>query len=216
MLFLAGAGTVVVYTIDRLRDVDRDASTAPGRSAFIAKHRKALLWQTALAGAAALGASALVPPGVLGVAAAVAVLGLFHRRLKRFVWVKPAYLTLAWTAVCVGFPAVSAKAGAGVLPAALVVGATLQANVALSNLRDNEGLARRLGRRRVLYLASAFLALAIGVAWTGGPALLPLIALPIAALPTVAFYRPGERYGGLVVDGALVVGGAAAWIWAAS
>jgi hypothetical protein len=38
-----------------------------------------------------------------------------------------------------------------------------------------------------------------------------LVALPLAMGAAVAAFRPGERYGALVVDGALLVGGLAAY-----
>jgi hypothetical protein len=58
VLVLAFAGTLAVYTLDRLRDVARDRATAPTRTAFVVRHR------------AGLTAAALVASGV-----AVALLG---------------------------------------------------------------------------------------------------------------------------------------------
>ena len=211
VLVLAVAGTLVVYTIDRLRDVERDRATAPERSAFVSRHRRWLEIQTALAGAMAMAAAWAAGWRVVALSTGVAALGLFHRRLKRFAWAKPAYLTAAWTAVCAGFPAAHAGTWQGLAPVAIAVGATLQANVALSNLRDDEALAARLGRRRVLALAAFFLLVALAAAWLGGPATRPLAALPLAGIVPVLFFRPSERFGAIVVDGALVAGGSIAW-----
>lgn len=215
VLVLTAAGTLVVYTVDRLRDVERDLATAPERSAFIRRHETGLRVQTGVAGAVAAWAGWRAGLAVVAVAGAVAVLGLLHRRLKRFAWIKPVYLTLAWTAVCVGLPAAATRTTLGLWPVVCVVGATVQANVALSNLRDDEGLAHRLGGRRVLALAAGFLLAALGIALSAGASVRPLAVLPLVALPTVVFYRPGERYGALVVDGALLAGGALAWALAA-
>lgn len=215
VLTLVVAGTLVVYSVDRLRDIARDRLTAPERSAFVERFRTAVLLQIALAAGLAAVAGWIAGPRVLAVAAGVAGVGLAHRRLKQFAWAKPAYLTGAWTAVCAGMPAASIGSLTGLLPVALAIGATVQANVALSNLRDDEGLAARLGRRRVLGLAFAFLAIAAAAAWLGGPSTRPLLALPLVSLPVVAFFRPGERYGAIVVDGTLVLGGAIAWAIAA-
>ncbi len=208
---LAVTGTLVVYSIDRLRDLKRDRATAPERTAFIERFRSALMFQIFAAAAFALLAGWVAGPRVLAVAGAVAVLGLAHRRLKRFAWAKPAYLTGAWTAVCAGMPAASIGSATGLFPVALAIGATVQANVALSNLQDHEALAARLGRRRVLGLALLLLAVAAAAAWSGGAATRPLLALPVVSLPVVALFRPSERYGAIFVDGALVLGGAIAW-----
>ena len=215
VLWLAAAGTLVVYNVDRLRDVERDRFTSPERSAFVTRHRRALLALAGLAGVACAVAAVAVGPRVVALAAAVAALGFFHRRLKRLVWLKPAYLTLAWVAVTVGFPAAFAGATSHLLGAALVVGCTVQANVVLSNLRDGEGLAARMGRPRALRTAASFLGVAglVPLVLEGTP--LALLAIPVGMVPAVAGFRPGERFGGAVVDGGLVAGGLACWLLAA-
>ena len=208
---LAASGTLVVYTVDRLRDMERDRSTAPERSAFIERHQGVLRLQAGMALLVAAVSAAAAGPRVVALAGGVAVLGLFHRRLKGFAWAKPAYLTLAWTAVCVGLPAAHAGGARHLLPVIAIVGLTVQANVALSNLKDDEALAARLGQRRVLGIATGLLALA-GLCAALGPAeTRPLLALPAAALPTVIWFRPTERFGGGIVDGALALGGGLAW-----
>ena len=40
---VASAGTIVVYNVDRLLDVQRDRETSPRRSNFISAHRNALV-----------------------------------------------------------------------------------------------------------------------------------------------------------------------------
>jgi len=86
----------------------------------------------------------------------------------------------------------------------------VHANVILSNLRDAEGLAMRVGPRRAFAVAIGFLALAVTAALLGrAPA---LAALPTAMGAAVSGLRPGERYGALVVDGALLAGACVAYL----
>jgi hypothetical protein len=209
---LSFCGTFSVYTIDRLRDLARDRETSPLRTAFVQARRGPLGVAAALSLAAAAGLGVALGPPVVLVCAAVLALGLLHRRLKRFALAKPVYLTLSWTAVAVGLPlaaaqgARSAVGGAGPGAVALVVAGTVLANVILSNLRDGEGLAVRLGRRRALALACVPLAAAAAVAALGPPALRALAWLPATTALAVALFRPGERYGMGVVDGALLLG----------
>ena len=101
---LAAAGCTIVYALDRLRDRDRDRATAPRRTAFVDRHRRALGGITAAA--AAVGALCLLraDPGVWLLCAALGAPGLMHRRLKRFAAAKTLYVSLAWTGVCVGLP----------------------------------------------------------------------------------------------------------------
>ena len=94
-----------------------------------------------------------------------------------------------------------------------MVGATVLANVALSNLRDGEGLAARLGQRRTLGVTTAIL-VAGGVGALLAPApVRPLAALPVAMGVALIGFRPTERYGAGVVDGALGVGALVALAW---
>jgi 4-hydroxybenzoate polyprenyltransferase len=213
VLALAFCGTVAVYCLDRVRDLARDGRTSPLRSAFVAAHRRAMLVAAALGACGALAAGALAGARVIAVAGAVAAFGLAHRRLKRFAWAKPLYLTGSWTAVSVGLPAASAHATldfARLAHVALLIGATVQANVILSNLRDAEGIAGRLGARRARVLAAVFCAAALALALSGAREVRALALLPLAMSAAVAAFRSGERYGAAVVDGALLAGAGAA------
>lgn len=210
VLGLAFGGTVVVYVIDRLRDLPRDRSSAPERAAFVEAHRRALLVLAGVGGGLAAGSALALRPQAVLLALAVGALGLLHRRLKRWFLVKPAYLTFAWTAVPVGLPAAHDPAAQHVGFAAAVVGASVLANVALSNLRDGEGVAGRIGRRRTLAVAGALVSLGFGAALLAPLSVRPLAALPAAMGAAVLGFRPSERYGALVVDGALLAGAFAA------
>jgi len=206
VLVLAAGGTLAVYGADRLRDLPRDRGTAPARAAFVERHRTAIAL-LAGAGALAAGGSALAAgPRVAALAALVAAFGFAHRRLKRWVVAKPLYLTFAWTAVAVALPAAYDPAARDVGWVSAVVAASVLANVALSNLRDAEGLAGRHGRVRTLQAVAVILAAGLAAALVGPPSLRPLAALPVAMAVAAAGFRPSERYGALVVDGALLVG----------
>jgi hypothetical protein len=104
---LAAAGTIVVYNVDRLRDVERDRATSPRRTAFVQRWRFGLVVLTAAAGLAAGALALSAGPRALALLAPIAALGLLHRRLKRFAWWKPLYVSGAWTAVVVGLPALA-------------------------------------------------------------------------------------------------------------
>ena len=139
LIGLASLGTLVVYNVDRLRDLEQDRLTAPRRSAFVGRHQGVL---TAVCGASA-GASLLLALGLpvlawwaCGLALA---LGLFHRRLKAS---QPGgavfYVTGAWVAVVVGLPAASLGASPGaVLAATGALGPAIAANLLASELRGH-------------------------------------------------------------------------------
>ena len=61
-LGLAAAGTLFVYNVDRLRDLDADRETAPARTAFVERHRAPLRATAGIAALVGMGCAALLPP----------------------------------------------------------------------------------------------------------------------------------------------------------
>jgi len=163
-----------------------------------------------LAGLAAAGLGIRLGARVLALAAAVALLGLWHRRLKHRGGLKPLYLTAAWTAVAVGLPMTRQPGAEGALPVATAVAGAVLSNVVLSSARDGEGAVGRLGPGQTRVVAALPLFPAALAALLGPPAARSLLALPVATAAAVVGFRPSERYGAWVVDGALLVGALAA------
>ena len=204
---LAMAGTLVVYNIDRLRDLDEDRRSAPARSAFVKRHREALLALTVASAGACLPLTAMLPAAAWGMCALALGLGLFHRRLKKK---HPAfavvYVTLAWLAVVVGIPAVTLAPGLEGLRAAAgaasAVAPAVAANLLASELRGQP--MNPATRRRLRGAAAIALVGCLGPLIDAGSR--PLIALPLSVWASLMACREGERYGLFVLDGALVVG----------
>lgn len=204
-LALAFCGTFVVYSVDRLRDLERDRATAPRRSAFVARHDRVLRVATGVAGAASLALAFAAGPEVLWLLVPVGLLGLWHRRLKRFAAWKALYITTAWVGVVVGLPALQREAQHLAWIAA-VVGLSILANAIVSNLRDGEAATSRWGVHVPARLAIASAGLACGLALLAPRPVLPLLAIAFATLLAVVAFRPDESYGLVVVDGALGAG----------
>jgi hypothetical protein len=192
---LAFLGTLAVYAIDRLRDLERDRVKAPLRSAFVERNERMLAALAAAAAIASIGCAVSAGPRVVAISAIVLVVGLLHRRLKRWAALKPVYLVLAWLAVAVGLPASTAPATANAGVAALVLAPALFANVAA---------ARALGVARALAL------LGIAIAWLAPAPVRPLGAVALATGIALLRFRATERYSLGVVDGALTAGALAA------
>jgi hypothetical protein len=211
---LAASGTFAIYNLDHLRDLERDRGTSPRRSAFVATHRRTLVGLTALAGVLAAALALRCGPSVVVLLAPVAGAGLLHRRLKRFGFWKPFYIAAAWTAVVVGLPALGGAlgaqaSGAGGWVAGLLF-LTLLANAIASNLRDDEAVASRWGPAVPLRLARSGAGLAVVGGLLAPEAVRPLALVPAILLLALVFFRADERYGLVVVDGALGIGAVAA------
>jgi len=205
-LVLVAAGTLFVYNIDRLRDVERDRATSPRRTAFVERWRLALAALAAAAAAAAVALALNAGPRVAAALAPIAALGLAHRRLKRFAWWKPLYVSGAWTAVVVGLPAVTADRVRDLPWVAAIVSATIAANVIASNLRDREAPAARFGARVPMRIALGLAVAATVLALLAPAGVRVLVPIPLATLAALAAFRPTELYGFIAVDGALLAG----------
>lgn len=206
VLALAFCGTLVVYNVDRLRDLPRDRVTAPLRSAFVSRHRR---WLLVLVGAALAGSLAgirdLETAAAIGMLA-VAALGLLHRRLKRFALGKPLYVSAAWVAVTVGVPALQGERPAHVGWVAAIIGLSIFANVIASNLRDGEAAMAAWGAPLPLRVARIVAGSGVALGLLAPAPLRPLLAVPLATAAALGPFRADERYGLLVVDGALWLG----------
>jgi 4-hydroxybenzoate polyprenyltransferase len=212
---LAFSGTLVVYNIDRIRDLDRDRRTAPDRSAFVAAHAGTLSLLVLASGVAAAGfAVAAGPPAGL-VLVPVALLGLLHRRIKHLGCAKSAYITASWVAVVAGVPIAVDPAARDAVWVLSAVACAVFANAAASNVRDDEVAAARLGAAPVLLAARVVAAAGAAIALTAPATVVPLAAVPLFTLLALLPFRRSERYGLVAVDGALLVGAAvaAARLW---
>lgn len=220
--FLAGSGTFIIYSLDRLRDLDRDRAISPLRTAFVLRNRQRLYAAVSIAAIGFVATLLLAPPSIILLCLAIGLVGLFHRRLKQAAALKTAYVSLAWVAGCVGIPwLASGRASGGPWIAGILL-ASLAANLIASNLRDGQGEAReptdRGSAAQVLWLARGMAVLAITIVLISPAALRALIWIPICEGLTLARFRPTERYGHIAVDGGLLVGALLASIhleWAA-
>jgi hypothetical protein len=188
---LAFFGTLAVYAIDRLRDLDRDRATSPLRSAFVARHQHALTAIALVAAIASVACAASAGPRAIQISAVVATIGLLHRRLKRLSALKPIYLVLAWLAVVVGLPAAIVAPAANAGFAALVLVPALFANVAAP---------------RSLVVARALALLGVALAVVAPSSVRPLGAVALATAVALLRFRRTERYGLGILDGALTAG----------
>ncbi|MCH2170317.1 hypothetical protein MK489_06015 [Myxococcota bacterium] len=202
---LASAGTLVIYNLDHLRDLERDRSTTPTRSAFIRKHRSGVYVVTLMAGLAALVLVSLAGPRVFVWLIPAGILGVLHRRLKRLPYAKPVYVTMAWVSVVAGLPLSMGAGSVHTLWVVLVLSLSILANVIASNVRDKE-TAAAVTPRMALGFARGVAACGFAVALFAPDLVRPLGAVPLATLLSLFRTELSEWYGLVVVDGALVVG----------
>jgi len=208
LVALVFGGTAVVYGLDRIRDVDRDRSKWPERSAFAARHSGALKGMVALAALLSVAAAASQPPVVWVLCGGVGAVGLAHRRLKQRGSWKLVYLTLAWWTVTVGLPWLRVRgdvAPATALPVALSSACALAANMLASN--ETAAPMRASTARRVAMVLAALGVVAAAAAPGRAAA---MACIPAAQLAAVSLRRTRERERLWWLDGSLGLGALAA------
>jgi len=210
---LAAAGTFIVYGIDRLRDLSRDRLSSPQRTRFIEARLRSYKLTI---GAAALVLACLIlitPNNAIALLASIGLVGLLHRRLKQIALLKTVYVYFAWTAICVGIPALAAArepefALQSTIWLAWILFAAFVANLIASNVRDGDAAfgARWAPRPLAIARLAAYIGIALALLAPGD--LVSLVWIPALEALALAFYRPTEHYGLIIVDGALLVGAA--------
>lgn len=203
---IAVTGTLVVYNVDRLADVDHDRATRPARSAFVTAHRRALRLATALAAAGSLAFAFRLGLRPALLLAPIALLGLAHRRAKTVTLAKPAYVTLAWLVVVVALPTVIDPNAQHPIWACAILGCALLANAIACDVREGQAAVARFGVARVRWGARGIAALGIALGFAAPAPLRPLLGIPLVTLAALIPLREDERYGLVVVDGALILG----------
>ena len=129
------------------------------------------------------------------------LLGLFHRRLKGIPYTKPAYITTAWMMVTVGLPAIVGSA-AHIVPVTAILAFSISANIIASSVRDGETLLTSTLALRVAR-GLAFAGVVVALADSN---VLALAGIPVCTCAALTRKDLTERYGLIVVDGALLVG----------
>lgn len=214
--FMAATGTFIIYNLDRLRDIDRDRATSPLRTAFVLRNLRGLYVAAGIVAIGFLTALLAAPPAIILLCTAIGLVGLFHRRLKESAALKTAYVSTAWVAACVGIPWIaSGRISPGPWVASILL-ASLTANLIASNLRDSEPeveeKSTHSGRAPALWAARTMTILAIAITLAAPASLHPLVWIPVCEGLALAYFRPTERYGHIVVDGGLLVGAGITWI----
>lgn len=217
---LAFTGALVVYPLDRLRDLERDRARVPLRSTFVDRHQRRLQVLVGLASLASLALALRLDTAIWILCGGVFVTGLFHRRLKRIGHGKTIYVSIAWTIVVVGLPALVQRPfpSSRLLWVTAVMFAAIFSNLVASNLavKGERGTSAEnwpQPQGRWIALTSAVLGTTFGLL---GPAP-ALSAVPCAQALALIRHREGERYSHGVIDGALLVGGlvASGLLWMA-
>jgi len=205
---LSACGTFAVYGLDRLRDTTRDRMTSPQRTRFVETNALAISLGVAITALVAGAILITAPLRVVLLCFAIGAIGLFHRRLKGFATLKALYVSVAWVAICAGIPAIAGSGGLRLTWVATIFFTAISANLVASNLGDDDtGERDRQPRSRIGLGASlALTASGVLIAWVAPFELRPLGWIPLAEALALVFFQPGEYYGQLAVDGALLAG----------
>lgn len=203
---LVAIGAFIIYTLDRLRDTQRDRSTSPTRTAFIERHRAGLTLALVAASVGFGGLLFSAPSHISMLCLFIGLIGLFHRRLKSGATRKSVYVSSAWILACVGIPWLTAGRPPQGLWAAAILFPVLLVNLIASNMRDDEHEWLRQHPDTLLTMTLLMAVFTVGLALFAPQPITPLVWIPIAEGAALLGFRKDERYGLLVIDGALLAG----------
>lgn len=203
---LAAAGTLAIYSLDRIRDLHRDRIAAPLRTAFVVRHQQGMIGLCILAIVASGPLASTQPQASWALCGFALILGLFHRRIKSRPLMSLLCVTTAWVAIVLGLPAAHRNLENLDEKTLLSLGFTLAlviaGNLVGSELREIKGASAEHSSLRTAQIWATG-GLIASILLPGAQLCFPLALLTLLAL---LFFRPNERYGLGVLDGALLVG----------
>jgi len=173
----------------------------------VSEHRRLLEFLVGFSGLVSAICAAGLDRGAVALLSVVLTFGLLHRRLKRFPFVKAAYLAGSWLAVVVGLAAIRTPTDPRWVWISVVLGAALFANAVACSGHDGKSGAALSGAGPELRTARYAAVFGIAVGLIAPAPVGVLSAVPAATLTALFRFRFDERYELVFLDGALLAGG---------
>jgi hypothetical protein len=200
LLTLIFFGTLTIYNIDHLRDLNYDESTNPQRVKFIKYNKFLIYFIITLSFMICIVSVFKIDFKIIPILVIPFVLGLLHKRLKSNSIFSAIYITLSWLIVTVFLPAYIANKTSHLLWISLVIGILLLCNAYTSSLDQKISLTKHIRFIVVLSLVPLIMILILKSKYIG------LIPLSIFTTISLLNYNDNENYEQFYLDGLQLAG----------
>ncbi len=200
LLTLIFFGTLTIYNIDHLMDLNNDESTNPQRVNFI-KNNKILIYIIITLSFIICSASVFVIDiKIILILVIPFVLGLLHRKLKSNSFFSAIYITFSWLIVTMLLPAYLSNKTNQILWIFIVIGILLLCNAYMSSLVQKISLINHIRFIVVLSLIPLIIILILKEKYIG--------LIPLSLFTTISLfnYKDKENYEQFYLDGLQLAG----------
>ena len=200
LLTLIFFGTLTIYNIDHLRDLNYDESTNPQRVKFIKYNKFLIYFIITLSFIICIVSVFKIDFKIIPILVIPFVLGLLHKRLKSNSIFSAIYITSSWLIVTVFLPAYIANKTTHLLWISIVIGILLLCNAYTSSLDQKISLIKHIRFIVVLSLVPLIMILILKSKYIG------LIPLSIFTTISLLNYNDNENYEQFYLDGLQLTG----------
>ncbi len=151
LIVLIFCGTLVIYNLDHLKDINSDKNTNPKRVNFIIRNKRLIYLITGLSMILSLLAVYNLGIKLLPIILLPFLLGIMHRIIKNSPLFSAVYITLSWLMITVYLPAYLTDNPKEIIILSILVGIFLFCNAYTSSLRQ-KSYAKKYARY-LLYLS---------------------------------------------------------------
>ena len=200
ILLLIFFGTLIIYNIDHISGMKEDKKDNPSRYYFVSRNitlLKVLIFISALICLALITKIGLLKSAFL---IPVAIIGIFHRRIKYNPIVTSIYITISWLAVVVIFPGYINENYSNIEWIIFIIGTALLANAYTSSILLTSNAKKLIGTPMIITI------MGIASAAFAPAKLIPLIFIPLITFIALTKFRNIERYEHLYLDLSLILG----------
>ncbi len=198
ILFLIFVGTLTVYNLDHLSDLNADRVTNPLRYRFIMSNLGKVFLLTRVSVLLSFVLVVEVGVGKILFLFPVFLFGIFHNKLKGNTFFSASYITISWIVVVIIFPATINGKFWESLPMGCVVGTALFANAYACGLREGQAAHTTIPKVPILVAISGVI---LGLLFSR---LKQLIAIPAVTAATLFLFEEDELFETMYLDGALL------------
>ena len=202
LLLLIFFGTLTIYNVDHIRGLQKDLATNPERVRFIRKNLKVIYLIVVVSFFFSVLFSFKIGFKLLPVILIPFILGLAHRRLKKFSLFSAIYITLSWVIVTTVLPTYLDNILNSVYWLSLVIGISLFCNAKLSTIQEQHLDLSDIKFTIIFLILNILLIFILGGVYTF------LLPIPLLTALSLLEYKNKEFFEAIYLDGSQLLGAA--------